>query len=47
MKITILSLALLVACASAASIFDATLDSHWINFKSVHGKNYGKDETMR
>jgi len=47
MKITILSLALLVACASAASIFDVTLDSHWINFKSAHGKNYGKDETMR
>jgi len=47
MKLTILSLALLVACASAASIFDATLDSHWTNFKTVHGKNYGNKETMR
>jgi len=45
MKLIII--ALLVACASAASIFDVTLDSHWTNYKTVHGKNYGKEETMR
>lgn len=47
MKLIIITLAALVACASAASIFDATLDSHWADFKVAHGKNYGKDETMR
>jgi len=42
-------LAVLVACASAASIFDVTLDSHWENFKTVHMKNYAsnKEETLR
>ncbi len=42
-------LALLVACASAASIFDVTLDSHWENFKTVHMKKYesSKEETLR
>jgi len=47
MKLIILTLAVLVACASAASIFDVSLDSHWVNYKTVHGKNYGKEETVR
>ncbi len=37
----------LIACASAASIFDVTMDVHWSNYKAVHGKNYGKEETVR
>jgi cathepsin L len=45
MKLIIL--AVLVACASAASIFDATLDTHWVNYKIVHGKSYGTEETVR
>jgi len=40
-------LAALIACASAASIFDATMDVHWSNYKAVHGKNYGKEESIR
>jgi len=47
MKLIILTLAALVACASAASIFDATLDSHWHNYKIVHQKSYGSQETVR
>jgi cathepsin L len=45
MKLIIL--AVLVACASAASIFDATLDSHWVNYKIVHQKSYGSEEIVR
>jgi len=47
MKLIIL--AVLVACISAASIFDAQLDSHWENFKIVHSKKYesNHDETLR
>lgn len=40
-------LAALIACASAASIFDVTMDVHWSNYKTVHGKNYGKEESIR
>jgi len=40
-------LAALIACASAASIFDVTLDTHWANYKEVHGKDYGKDDTVK
>lgn len=47
MKFIILALAALVACASAASVFDATLDTHWANYKIVHGKHYGKDEHVK
>ena len=41
--------ALLVACATAASVFDVTLDTHWENFKLVHGKKYqhSLEETLR
>jgi cathepsin L len=40
-------LAVLIACASAASVFDVTLDNQWSIYKSVHGKSYGKDDSMR
>jgi len=40
-------LAVLIACASAASIFDVTLDTHWANYKQVHGKDFGKDDTVK
>jgi len=40
-------LAVLIACASAASVFDATLNSQWSVYKAVHGKEYGKDDSMR
>ena len=49
MRVIILSIALIVSCASAASIFDATLDSFWINFKNEHGKSYqtSEEEVLR
>jgi cathepsin L len=47
MKFIILALAALVACASAASVFDTTLDTHWANYKIAHGKYYGNEETLR
>jgi len=47
MKLIIITLVALVACASAASVFDVTLDTHWANYKTVHGKNYGKEEITR
>jgi cathepsin L len=40
-------LAVLIACASAASVFDATLNNQWTIYKSVHSKSYGKDDSMR
>lgn len=47
MRVTILVLAALVTIASAASVFDQTLDTHWANYKTVHAKSYGKQEFMR
>merc|ERR1719511_76163 len=48
MKFIILTLAALVACASASSIlkFDSSLDELWTNYQVEHGKNYEKGETM-
>ena len=40
MKLIILTIALAVSCASAASLFDATLDSHWADYKLTHNKEY-------
>jgi len=40
-------LAVLIACASAASVFDATLTEAWGSYKATHGKNYGKNDSMR
>ena len=49
MRLIILSIALMISCASAASIFDATLDGVWKNFKLEHGKEYttGEEEQLR
>jgi len=49
MRLVILSIALMISCASAASIFDATLDSYWTGFKRDHGKTYQttEEETVR
>jgi len=49
MKLLILSVALLVACASAASIFDSQMDTFWNDFKHHHGKSYAtpSEETKR
>lgn len=47
MKGAILVLAAMILCASAASVFDQTLDTHWANYKKVHSKVYGKEELMR
>ncbi len=40
MKLIILTIAVSVACASAASIFDSNLNAKWINFKTEHKKVY-------
>jgi cathepsin L len=40
MKLIILVLASVIACSSAAAIFDATLDSAWTDFKKVFNKEY-------
>ena len=40
-------LAVLIACASAAGVFDATLTEAWGSYKATHGKNYGKNDSMR
>jgi cathepsin L len=39
----------MISCASAASIFDATLDSYWTSFKQEHSKTYQttEEETVR
>ena len=37
-------LALTVYCASAATIFDKTLDHVWTTYKAEHGKTYGSNE---
>ena len=49
MKFILISLALLVVSASAASNFDGSLDSYWNQFKAHHGKKYsnGEEEAKR
>ncbi len=47
MQRVVLILAAMVLCASAASVFDQTLDTHWANYKQVHSKAYGKQELVR
>jgi len=49
MRLIILCVALIVSCTSAASIFDATLDSLWIGFKNEHAKSYqtSEEEVLR
>ena len=49
MRLLILSIALMISCASAASIFDVILDSYWVSFKQEHGKSYqtAEEETVR
>jgi cathepsin L len=40
MKFALLVLASIVACSSAAAIFDASLESSWVEFQKVHNKVY-------
>ena len=40
MKLLILILASVIACSSAAAIFDASLDNAWEEFRKVFGKEY-------
>jgi len=49
MRLVILSIALMISCASAASLFDVTLDGVWQKFKLEHGKQYvdSEEETLR
>jgi cathepsin L len=49
MKFILISLAMLVVCASSASIFDGQLDSFWQQYKAHHGKSYPtvEEETKR
>jgi len=49
MRLAILSIALMISCASAASIFDATLDGVWKSFKQEHKKEYlnAEEEQLR
>ena len=44
MKLIILVLASVIACSSAAAIFDATLDNLWEEFQQVHNKEYASAE---
>ena len=44
MKLIILVLASVIACSSAAAIFDATLDSFWNDFQSLYSKKYSSVE---
>jgi cathepsin L len=44
MKFIILVLASAIACASAAAIFDVTLDDSWNEFQKVHNKQYSSIE---
>jgi cathepsin L len=48
MKFILLTLAALVACASASSIlgFDASLDEVWAKYQADHGKNYELGESV-
>jgi cathepsin L len=49
MKFLLVSLAVLVACASAASIFNGELDTYWQEYKKHHAKSYStsEEETTR
>jgi cathepsin L len=49
MKFALVTLALMVACASAASIFDGSLDQYWMQYKKQHSKFYTsvEEETTR
>lgn len=40
MKLILVTIALMVACSSAASLFDVTLDNFWAEFKTQHDKEY-------
>jgi cathepsin L len=42
--LTILVLTSIIACASAAAIFDATLDNEWSLYQAKHSKNYASLE---
>ena len=44
MKFILLVLASVIACSSAAAIFDATLDNFWAEFQQVYNKQYSSVE---
>jgi cathepsin L len=44
MKFIILTIAVLVSCASAASLFDGSLDSAWAEFKQKFNRNFESNE---
>ena len=44
MKFILLALASVIACSSAAAIFEATLDESWMEFQNVYEKVYSTPE---
>ena len=40
MKLIIITIVAMIACATAASVFDSKLDTHWTQYKLKHRKEY-------